>query len=155
MKFDALAGIVSVLEAKSVIVLTGSSESASEVQSIMEFSHECCVIYDTCNLNIKCQSLTSKYSAMILIDHFEIPPIKAEKVLVVVFDAPKDSLHFSTNQTHSNALLVNIVTPNEKACISDSQEVNPMLYSFFRRHGNLFLLQIVLFIHNLIFLLSS
>lgn len=79
MKLDALAGILSVLEANSVIVLTGSSESASEVQSIMEFSHECCVIDNTRNVDIECQSLTSKYSAMILIDHFEIPPVKARK----------------------------------------------------------------------------
>jgi len=84
--------------------------------------------------------LTSKYPAIILIDQFEIPLVKAEKVLVVVFDAPKDPLHFSANQTHSNALLVNIITPSEKASISDSEEVNPMLYGFFRCRGNLFLL---------------
>ena len=140
MKLDALAGILSVLEANFVIVLSGSSKSAYEVQSIMEFSHECRVIDNTCHGDVKSHGLTSKYPAIILIDQFEIPLVKAEKVLVVVFDAPKDPLHFSANQTHSNALLVNIITPSEKASISDSEEVNPMLYGFFRCRGNLFLL---------------
>ena len=75
---------------------------------------------------------------MIFIGQTEISTIEAEKFLVVVYDGPRNPLRFSSNRTRSSVLHVHIITPGEKASVPDSEEVNPILYGFFRSCGNLF-----------------
>lgn len=153
MKLDALAGILSVLKANFVIVMTDSSESASEVQSLVQLSYTCSVISPSGHINVnECthKVLTDEHSAVIFVGQTEIPPIEADKFLVVVFDAPRNLVHFTSNHNQSGALIINIITPDEKASIPDSEEVNPILYGFFRSCGNF----LVPMIHDTIFLNS-
>lgn len=98
----------------------------------MEFSYVCLVVDRTCHVDVN-----STRKAIILVGQNAIPHVEAEKFLVIVFDVPKDPLHFNANHNSSNMLRVNIITPDEKTSISDSEEVNPILYGFFRSCGNL------------------
>lgn len=137
-KFECLGGIVSVLQPPLVIVLVGSAENASRVQTVLKLYQ--CSVFDSSKFiekPVASDLQVAQKRALILVDRSDFPMIE-QKCLLIVFDSLKTPTSYSPGQENPDLITLRFLSKDEKTL--NSKPVDPTLYGYFRDYGMFFLL---------------
>jgi len=140
-KFEALEGLISVLDPKRVVILADSDEAAHQVVSGLELSYDSRLVVLQAEQIAQLDEITAcsdvrhpgGSQTVVLIRGSNIPKFPSGKMLLVLFDTPQNPIQYAPGQDTSEVISVSLVLPEEKDGLPHSaKEANPFMYVFFK-----------------------